>query len=249
MLADQVGLGKTVQLALAGMLMAMTGNKPVLVLAPKPLLLQWQDELMELLEMPSAIWTGKNWVDEQGMVWPATGVENITKCPRKLGIVSQGLITSGSNAADLLLRLQYECVIVDEAHRCRRRKINDKSLEEKADPNNLMAFLLQLGTKTKSLLLATATPVQLHPIEAFDLLTVLAQGNDQVLGDAWSPWRNAENTVPLVMGETSFLNSEALAWEWIRNPLPNEREHASFKLLRRRLGLKPSNYIASCGKL
>ena len=46
-LADQVGLGKTVQLALAGMLMAMAGNKPVLVLAPKPLLLQWQDELME----------------------------------------------------------------------------------------------------------------------------------------------------------------------------------------------------------
>ena len=47
------------------------------------------------------------------------------------------------------------------------------------------------------------------------------------------------------MGETTFLKSEALAWEWIRNPLPNEREHASFKLLRRRLGLKPSDYIAS----
>jgi len=62
-----------VQLALAGMLMAMAGNKPVLVLAPKPLLLQWQDELMELLDMPSAIWTGKNWIDEQGVVWPATG--------------------------------------------------------------------------------------------------------------------------------------------------------------------------------
>jgi superfamily II DNA or RNA helicase len=244
-LADQVGLGKTVQLALAGMLMAMAGNKPVLVLAPKPLLLQWQDELMELLEMPSAIWTGKNWLDEQGIVWPATGPESITKCPRKLGIISQGLITSGSNVADILLSIQYECVIVDEAHRSRRRKVNDKSVEEKAEPNNLMAFLLKIGMKTKSMLLATATPVQLHPIEAFDLLCVLSQGNDSVLGDAWSPWRNAENTVPLVMGETSLLKSEALAWEWIRNPLPNEREHASFKLLRRRLGLKSSDSIAS----
>ncbi|WP_431064808.1 phospholipase D-like domain-containing anti-phage protein [Methylotuvimicrobium sp.] len=243
-LADQVGLGKTVQLALAGMLMAMTGTKPVLVLAPKPLLWQWQDELLELLEIPSAIWTGKNWVDEQGIVWPSTGPESITKCPRKLGIVSQGLITSGSSIADLLLSIQYECVIVDEAHRSRRRKVNDKSVEEKAEPNNLMAFLLKMGFRTKSLLLATATPVQLHPIEAFDLLTVLAQGNDQVLGDAWSPWRNAENTVPLVMGETEFQNSEALAWEWIRNPLPNEREHASFRLLRRRLNLRPSDYIA-----
>jgi len=81
-----------------------------------------------------------------------------------MGIVSQGLITSDSNVAELLLRLQYECVIVDEAHRCRRRRVNDKSVEEKAEPNNLMAFLLRLGMFTKSLLLATATPVQLHPI-------------------------------------------------------------------------------------
>lgn len=73
MLVDQVGLGKTVQLALAAMLMAMTSKKPVLVLAPKPLLLQWQDELMELIDMPSAIWTGKNWIDELGIVWPSTG--------------------------------------------------------------------------------------------------------------------------------------------------------------------------------
>ena len=224
-LADQVGLGKTVQLALAGMLMAMAGNKPVLVLAPKPLLLQWQDELMELLEMPSAIWTGKNWIDEQGIIYPSLGVEDITKCPRKLGIVSQGLITSGSAVTDFLLKIEYECVIVDEAHRSRRRKVNDKSIEEKAEPNNLMAFLLKIGMKTKSMLLATATPVQLHPIEAFDLLTVLAQGNDQVLGDAWSRWRNAENVVPLVMGEKQFLTAESLAWEWIRNPLPNKREH------------------------
>ena len=244
-LADQVGLGKTVQLALAGMLMAMAGNKPVLVLAPKPLLLQWQDELMELLEMPSAIWTGKNWVDEQGIIYPSTGIEDITKCPRKLGIVSQGLITSGSTATDFLLKIEYECVIVDEAHRSRRRKVTDKALEEKAEPNNLMAFLLKIGMKTKSMLLATATPVQLHPIEAFDLLTVLAQGNDQVLGDAWSPWRNAENCVPLVMGEKDFLNAESLAWDWIRNPLPNKREHTCFRLLRHRLGLKPSDYVAA----
>ena len=244
-LADQVGLGKTVQLALAGMLMAMSGDKPVLVLAPKPLLLQWQDELMELLEMPSAIWTGKNWVDEQGIIYPSSGIENITKCPRKLGIVSQGLVTSGSPAIEFLLKIEYECVIVDEAHRSRRRRINDKSIEEKADPNNLMAFLLKIGLKTKSMLLATATPVQLHPIEAFDLLTVLSQGNYQVLGNEWSRWRNAENVIPLVMGETSFQTSESLAWEWIRNPLPNRREHTCFRLIRHRLGLKPSDYTAS----
>ena len=58
MLADQVGLGKTVQLAMAAELMALTGTKPVIVLAPKTLLWQWQGELRELLDMPSAVWNG-----------------------------------------------------------------------------------------------------------------------------------------------------------------------------------------------
>ena len=35
-LADQVGLGKTIQLAMAAELMALTGEKPVLVLLPRP---------------------------------------------------------------------------------------------------------------------------------------------------------------------------------------------------------------------
>jgi hypothetical protein len=44
-LADDVGLGKTVQLGMATELIALTRNEPVLVLAPKNLLLQWQEEL------------------------------------------------------------------------------------------------------------------------------------------------------------------------------------------------------------
>src|SRR5688500_9639630 len=60
-LADQVGLGKTVQLAMAALLMALDdpAGGPILVLAPKPLLQQWQDELMELLRLPSARWNGR----------------------------------------------------------------------------------------------------------------------------------------------------------------------------------------------
>ena len=40
-LADMVGLGKTLQLALSAMLMALYGDKPILVLAPKTLLWPW----------------------------------------------------------------------------------------------------------------------------------------------------------------------------------------------------------------
>jgi SNF2-related domain len=51
-----VGLGKTLQLAMAGMLMALYGTRPVLVLAPKTLVWQWQDEMQNLLDLPSAVW-------------------------------------------------------------------------------------------------------------------------------------------------------------------------------------------------
>ena len=246
-LADQVGLGKTVQLALSGMLMALQSNKPVLVIAPKPLTLQWQDELMELLDMPSAIWTGKTWLDEQGINWPSTGPESILKCPRKLGIVSQGLITSGSEIKDYLLAGKYECVIVDEAHRSRRKNISDNCLEEKVDPNNLMRFLMQISPAAKSMLLATATPVQLHPVEAFDLLSILALGSDQVLGDPWSEWRKADRAVPMVMGENKIPDEEALAWSWVRNPLPQAEEHRTFRDLRKRLKMQPMDYVADPG--
>ena len=63
-LADQVGLGKTVQMGMAAQLMALTSEKPVLILLPKTLMIQWQTELWDLLEIPSARWTGKCWVDE-----------------------------------------------------------------------------------------------------------------------------------------------------------------------------------------
>jgi len=87
-LADQVGLGKTVQLAMAAMLMALDdpAGGPILVLAPKPLLQQWQDELMELLLLPSARWTGRAWVDENDLEYPSEGAKSLGKCPRRIGL-------------------------------------------------------------------------------------------------------------------------------------------------------------------
>ena len=80
-LADQVGLGKTVQLALAAKLMALWGGGRVLALVPKQLLRQWQRELWELLRLPSAIWTGAGWETEQGVVTPAAGVTGLAGLP------------------------------------------------------------------------------------------------------------------------------------------------------------------------
>ena len=93
-LADQVGLGKTVQLAMAAMLMALDDpdGGPILVLAPKPLLKQWQGDLMELLSLPSARWNGRAWINENELEYPSEGTKSLGKCPRRIGLVSQGLV-------------------------------------------------------------------------------------------------------------------------------------------------------------
>jgi len=252
-LADQVGLGKTVQLAMAALLMALDDPEggPILVLAPKPLLQQWQDELMELLLLPSARWNGRAWVDENDLEYPSEGAKSLGKCPRRIGLVSQGLVVRGlSEAVNQLLSRRYTCVIVDEAHRARRRKVpkieaSANEINERADPNKLMSFLREIGPKTKSLLLATATPVQLHPVEAWDLLHLLSHGNESVLG-GWtksSPWFQAAHCLDIATGVVTVPNADVReGWEYVRDPLPSKFEDAAFERIRRSLDASDSQW-------
>lgn len=244
-LADQVGLGKTVQLAMAALLIALDdpNGGPILVLAPKPLLQQWQGEMMELLQLPSARWTGKAWVDENELEYPSEGVRSLGQCPRRIGLVSQGLVVRGMKGSlDQLLSRQYACVIVDEAHRARRREIpkvdaSDSEVDERAEPNKLMAFLRDIGQKTKSMLLATATPVQLHPVEAWDLLHILSHGNDGVLG-GWtrtSPWFQASRCLAIATGQQTVPTEAREGWQFVRDPLPSRSEDSAFDRIRKNI--------------
>jgi superfamily II DNA or RNA helicase len=246
-LADMVGLGKTIQLAMAAKLMALYGDKPILIIVPKTLTYQWQDELMTLLDMPSAVWTGKGWIDESGFEYPADRTKSILKCPRKVGIVSQGLITRKSEAAALLKQVKYECVILDEAHRARRSHPEKDPDVHKAQPNNLLAFLNEITFQTKSLLLATATPVQMHPIEVFDLLHALSLPNEasKVLGDKHSIWRKRPQTaLNYISGSVEIPTMESELWEMVRNPFPQKSEkNRRIEMIRNQLDIADDAYV------
>lgn len=245
-LADMVGLGKTIQLAFTAQLMALYGEKPILIIVPKTLMWQWQEEMNTLLDMPSAIWNGREWVDENGISYPSDGAKSIKRCPRRVGIVSQGLITAKSECVNYLLSTEYECVIIDEAHRARRKNLGEGKENDKPIPNNLLDFLLKISMNTKSMLLATATPVQLYPIECWDLLNILSQKNDSVLGNKFSKWRtNSKRALDLVMGKDELDEVRIESWEWLKNPFPPAKEdEATFGRIRRRLYMNEETFVA-----
>src|SRR5262249_34106581 len=97
----------------------------------------------------------------------------------------------------------------------------------------------------KSMLLATATPVQLRPVEAWDLLNILSRGSEAVLGNTWSKWRHADEALPLVMGHAAPPTDDLQMWEWLRTPFPPASEHRDFEILRKSLGIAESECTAS----
>ncbi len=138
-------------------------------------------------------------------------------------------------------------MILDEAHRARRRNLAPGREYDPAEPNHLLRFLWDISPRTRSLLLATATPVQLHPIEAWDLLDVLARGSDAILGGYGSPWRKPRQALELLLGETPLPTDEIEQWGWMRNPLPPAAEGPDYNLLRRSLGLTDQEALAPGG--
>lgn len=219
-LADQVGLGKTLQLGMAAKLIAVLDDAPILIICPRTLTRQWQGELSEKMAVPSAIWEGGRWVCDDGSIVSAA----INACPRRVGIVSQGIITNKQTAAKVVQQLlapHYACVIVDEAHRARRSDVADTHHTTNAPVNKLLAFVRELATRTKTMLLATATPVQLDPIEAWDLLRALNYGAPHVLGSDHSRWNcDARTGLEMVMQRIALPSDIGTRWEWLRDPLP-----------------------------
>jgi superfamily II DNA or RNA helicase len=246
LLADEVGVGKTLSLAAGAMISVLLGDGPVLILCPSTLTLQWQVELADKLGIPSAVWssTKKVWLDPHGHEIRTRGPEDVARCPSQIAIVSTGLIFHDSEERQHLLDRRFGTVVLDEAHKARRRGALGS---KKVEPNNLLDFMVRLGPRTKNLLLATATPIQTEVHELWDLLRILNAGADVVLGrEPFGLWVKWERALPIVKG-TEMPVDDRDAWEWLRNPLPPSIEDALFATLRLQLGLPDHLFFTDRG--
>lgn len=239
-LADEVGVGKTLSLATAAMVGSLLGDGPALILAPATLCQQWQVELKDKLGLPSAVWLSstKVWRDANGHIIKTRGAEDIRRCPFQIGIVSTGLIVQGATEARALLECRFGTLILDEAHKARK----SRGITASGEPNRLLEFMLHAAQRSRHVVLGTATPVQTDVEELWDLLEVLNQSADQVLGRFGSQWRRPSVAIPVLTGE-KVIAEEGEAWNWLRNPLPAGRENALFDFVRSDLRVRPDQFF------
>ena len=111
-LADEVGLGKTIEAGLVLKYVLETGAKRVLIVLPASLRKQWELELDEKFELKSVI-LDRLTVEKESLYWRKRLTNN-----RNVGIV----LTSYDYSSKLMKRfpeVKWDFLIIDEAHNLR----------------------------------------------------------------------------------------------------------------------------------
>lgn len=169
LLADEVGLGKTIEAGLILSTMVATGlARRVLILAPANVLEQWEQELRKKFRLEPWVLRGKSWM--RGSEEWGTDDLPFNRLPGDsphICLVSLG-IAFRANRRGEFEKSSWDLIIVDEAHRARGGKEGDQYRK-----NNLLKTLELLSLNTASILLLTATPMQLGVHELYDLLYLL----------------------------------------------------------------------------
>ena len=172
LLCDEVGLGKTIEAGLVIRQLILTGRvKRCLILTPAAVLRQWQEELYEKFNLDIPRFDAGQLFDAHGRVITLTH-KPWDACD--LLLASSHLAKRQERVPELLEARPWDLLAVDEAHHARRRDF----LQPRYRPNRLLTLLNRLkeNDKYQALLLLTATPMQVHPVEVWDLLTILGLG-------------------------------------------------------------------------
>ncbi len=154
LLADEVGLGKTIEAGLVLSQKWAERKRRILVITPSNLRKQWFQELAEKFFLPCRILEAKpyNAAIRQGQFRPFE-VPEIVICSYQF---------AKSKAGDVQA-VPWDLVVIDEAHR----------LRNVYKPSNVIANTLKLALAGKHKLLLTATPLQNSLLELFGLVSFI----------------------------------------------------------------------------
>jgi len=192
-LADEVGLGKTIEAGLILKEYIVRGLvRKALILVPASLVLQWVRELNQKFGI-SAVAQKKQYMWEQYDIVVAS-MDTAKRDPHR-GIV---------------LNIEYDMLIVDEAHKLKNRKTTNYQ------------FVTQL--RKKYCLLLTATPVQNDLKELYNLITLLKPGQ---LGGQCSFQAN------FVVGKRIPKNEDQLQQELSKVMIRNRRSDGNLEFTKR----------------
>lgn len=156
LLADEVGLGKTIEagLILSQQLLRQRVSR-VLVLTPESLTHQWLVEMQRRFHLSFALLN-------EGRLEGADAEEEFSDSPL---VISPTTLFSGKpDLQQIVSALQWDMIIIDEAHHI-------TGLRE--PQSELGAFIAQLAHRARGLLLLTATPEQAGQESHFERLQLI----------------------------------------------------------------------------
>ena len=160
-LADEVGLGKTIE---AGIILSQKWaerKRRILVITPASLRKQWNEELWDKFHLPSRL--------IESVIFNRS-IKEGNKNPFEIPDIVICSYTFAKNKAEFIRALDWDLVVIDEAHR----------LRNVYKTGNKIANELKNALRHCPKLLLTATPLQNSLLELFGLVSII---DEHVFGD------------------------------------------------------------------
>ena len=162
LLADEVGLGKTIEAGLVLSQKWAERKRHILVITPADLRKQWLQEMQEKFFLPAAILETRSYNDarKHSAASPFAVANSILICSYQF---------ARAKAKDVQA-VQWDLVVLDEAHR----------LRNVYKSNNIIANTLKTALQSAPKLLLTATPLQNSLLELYGLVSFI---DEHAFGD------------------------------------------------------------------
>ena len=160
LLADEVGLGKTIEAGIVLCQYWAERKRQLLVICPASLRKQWALELEEKFNLPAIVLDSKMWREAQ-----RKGIAPLRQ--KAVVIVSYAYAT---RIKEEIRSMAWDLVVIDEAHKLRNAYRD----------SNKVGQALRWATADSRKLLLTATPLQNSIVELFGLSTLI---DENIFGD------------------------------------------------------------------